>query len=41
VRPGEIYYATNVYGPDPHRVVVVSREELNGGNYVEAECEPE
>lgn len=33
-RSGEIYFATNVYGSDPHPVVVVSREELNQGNYV-------
>ena len=34
MRPGNIYYATNVYGPGSHRVVVVSREALNQGNYV-------
>lgn len=30
---GQIYYAY-VGGPEAHRVVVVSREELNGGEYV-------
>lgn len=34
LKPGEIYFSTVVLADDPHRVVVVSREELNGGNYV-------
>jgi len=34
VRRGEIYFATNAYGSVPHRVVVVSRDELNQGDYV-------
>lgn len=33
LNPGEIYYAD--YGGDPdHRVIVVSREDLNRGSYV-------
>ena len=31
-KPGEIYYAY-VGAPEAHRVVVVSREELNAGDY--------
>lgn len=32
-RPGEVY---RLLGPKPHRVVIVSREELNRGIYVVA-----
>jgi mRNA-degrading endonuclease toxin of MazEF toxin-antitoxin module len=33
VKQGEIYFAY-VNAPEAHRVVVVSRDELNGGDYV-------
>jgi mRNA-degrading endonuclease toxin of MazEF toxin-antitoxin module len=35
VNPGEIYYA-DFGGTDHHRIFIVSREELNRGNYVVA-----
>lgn len=34
MKPGQIFFATTAYGPETHRVVVVSRESLNQGNTV-------
>ena len=35
IRPGEIYFA-DIGGDERHRLVVVSREELNRGKYIVA-----
>lgn len=32
--PGEIYFVYDLFGVEPHRAVVVSREDLNKGKYV-------
>ena len=34
IRPGDIYASYDFYGEGKHRVLVVSREELNLGDYV-------
>src|SRR5579862_478137 len=34
IRPGDIFASFDFYGAGKHRVLVVSRTELNEGNYV-------